>query len=362
MLEKYEKLLVLDGSGEDRIAEIEKILSGLLFILPCRFRKERVVSEAVYALLLFLKHYHNQVIYKYIKTLPKHVQRKITTPYAQVIKHFQAKYASYKPVSDMLFVLQTSSFPAELFVARTSPESQEDFVLVVEATKALLRLYIMYLTSGRLPLPSNVLGRDFNRKLFAECMKQYTLASSVTTLPRTGKQLPQLSTVQSPSQHVRTHVTEYKCLVPTSKLFPKPNRWQQLANTIKVLRPFVYVVLERYWRRFRGSHGRKHSWVPWLIALTLELSARAIHISQTGKNKAYSYVKTLQDQVYATSFRRFLNWAMLQGRYFDQFTSKIITFCALWLGRLPLLGSLIRSALVDFVQTCQDFYFFISNY
>lgn len=181
----------------------------------------------------------------------------------------------------LLQVIQYTELLWEMAAKRKGEKVRWRVVVLLEAIKAVCRLLLLRITNSRPlvtpALPERVTIPD-EPALTEEQGEEDSLQNgSATTpakdwaMPRTGLSLPTLPNPSDVSSYLLSKVLTADDVKPATKLLNRVNGSAQLAEYLHILRPVIYAIALA-----RSKSKGTSSWQPWLLGLSIELSARQL--------------------------------------------------------------------------------------
>ncbi len=177
-------------------------------------------------------------------------------------------------------MIQYTELLWEMAAKRRGEKVRWRVVVLLEAIKALCRLFLLRLTNSRPlvspPLPEREIDPrtlDENDKGAWDGMDTPPSEGSVEmswTMPRTGLSLPTLPDSSDISNFLLSKVLTADDIKPPKALLHRVTGQGQLAEIMYILRPVIYALAMQRWS------GDKKSWRPWLLGFTIEYGARQL--------------------------------------------------------------------------------------
>ncbi|KAE8334902.1 hypothetical protein BDV24DRAFT_156488 [Aspergillus arachidicola] len=223
--------------------------------------------------------YHDSLVSRVISRLPPNISRPTPTPHSRYTKYWTSHSSLYRKVAITLQMVQYTELLWEMIARRRGEKFRWRVVILIEAIKAICRLFLLRLTNSR-PLVSPPLPeRDVDPRSAEEEEGDWNgmqtplseRSSDLSwTMPRTGLSLPCLPDVNDVSDFLISKVLTADDIKPPKTLLHRVTGQGQLAEILYILRPVAYALAMQRW------NGNKRSWRPWLIGFGMEYGCRQL--------------------------------------------------------------------------------------
>ncbi|BAE61103.1 peroxisomal membrane protein pex16 [Aspergillus flavus] len=272
----YEDFVTKNASS---VGQVESALRSLTYIIPGRYRDSEISSECVHSSVQLLSLYHDSLVSRVISRLPPNISRPTPTPHSRYTKYWTSHSSLYRKVAITLQMVQYTELLWEMIARRRGEKVRWRVVILIEAIKAICRLFLLRLTNSR-PLVSPPLPeRDVDPRSAEEEEGDWNgmqtplseRSSDLSwTMPRTGLSLPCLPDVNDVSDFLISKVLTADDIKPPKALLHRVTGQGQLAEILYILRPVAYALAMQRW------NGNKRSWRPWLIGFGMEYGCRQL--------------------------------------------------------------------------------------
>ncbi|KNG82562.1 peroxisomal membrane protein pex16 (peroxin-16) [Aspergillus nomiae NRRL 13137] len=192
-----------------------------------RYRDSEISSECVHSSVQLLSLYHDSLVSRVISRLPSTISRPAPTPHSRYTKYWTAHSSLYRKVAITLQMVQYTELLWEMIARRRGEKVRWRVVILIEAIKAICRLFLLHLTNSR-PLVSPPLPeRDVDPRSAEEEERDWNgMQTPVSerssdlswTMPRTGLSLPCLPDVNDVSNFLISKVLTADDIKPPKAL------------------------------------------------------------------------------------------------------------------------------------------------
>ncbi|PPQ82061.1 hypothetical protein CVT25_014602 [Psilocybe cyanescens] len=357
--DKYEAFLINNVST---ISTLESSLRSITWFLPGRFKDAELASEALTSLLNVTSMYHDTLLARIVKDNSSYRPLIPTSLHTRYTRAWTDKKPLYKLASRVLQILRFTELVVEMGLRRkVSEKTRWRAVILLEAIKALLRLFLLKVTRRPLlspPIPE----REFD----PASLPPLSNTSSPTLAPSSPQHSPPMTPdhlrnnlVPLPPHPLLTpaqaNVSAEDYLLPkaltTSSVKPSislmrtlsgPRDW--LAETIYILRPLIYASLVVADRKSSERPNRAIT-----IALFMEFASRSLRRtpSPSAELERSEYAKRDKDML----------WYLLRGSIWDLYTRPKLESFVTRTAHTPLLG-LFGALLKDWMPLIDDYYYY----
>lgn len=260
--------------------------------------------------------------------------------------------AWYRRVARALVVVQYTQLLWEMMAKRRGERVRWRVVVVLEAIKAVCRLFLLRITNSR-PLVSPPLPeRDvipegapaeedaFEDEGFSEVKEETPLVGKPYKMKRTGMSLPVLPNAGDISSYLLSKVLTADDIKAPNALLNKTVGSAQLAEWLHILQPVVYAIA-------MSRSKDKKNWQPWLLGLSIEYAARQLR----------------KDGLRTTALEReqwgkrgwAMGWWAMRGAFYENVTKGFLHRTS---ERLP---GLVSGVLDDYLYLWDGYYFSTSS-
>ncbi|KAM0753527.1 peroxisomal membrane protein pex16 [Meredithblackwellia eburnea MCA 4105] len=363
----YEALLVQNAT---RISSIESTLRSLSYFLPGRFKDAELASEALYTFLNILGVYHDSLLHRTLSTLPPSL-RPPPSSHARYTRHFTTSSRPYAHLSRSLQVLSYTSLLIEMTIRkRRGGKAAQNAVVVIEATKAALRLLLLKQTNRRPgvtpPTPERevdpsvldmhkptLVGEPPNARLSFSASAESHWTGDKTGLERTsinGLRGGEFGQGDVPS-FLRKRVITVENATRPQDLVRKVKGTGMIAEIVWIFRPLIYVLALKH-------YGRRHS-APYLLSLALEYLAHTLRksynlrMSRDKLNRGESEAEKEETKKRGRAFW----WYAVRGPVWESWTRPRLESIIASLEDKPLLG-LGAMVVKDYIPLIEDYYYY----
>lgn len=265
---------------------------------------------------------------------------------------FWMQSAWYRRVARALVVVQYTQLLWEMMAKRRGERVRWRVVVVLEAIKAVCRLFLLRITNSR-PLVSPPLPeRDvipegapaeedaFEDEGFSEVKEETPLVGKPYKMKRTGMSLPVLPNAGDISSYLLSKVLTADDIKAPNALLNKTVGSAQLAEWLHILQPVVYAIA-------MSRSKDKKNWQPWLLGLSIEYAARQLR----------------KDGLRTTALEReqwgkrgwAMGWWAMRGAFYENVTKGFLHRTS---ERLP---GLVSGVLDDYLYLWDGYYFSTSS-
>ena len=259
-----------------QVSQIESALRSLQYIIPGRFHETPITSEFLQTFLSLLTAYHTHL-------LPSLSPPSPATRYQ---KFCQLSSPIYKKCVALLRTIQYTQLLCEMIAKRVGEKMRWRVVVVLEITKAVLRLCMKRVSGGR-PVIGTGIGEDRQeRRLDSDAASAPDVGGDRTgdeipsgdgwRMPRTGMRLPPLpidssTSGESITDFLGNRVISADEIKSANRLVRRIASLQgQVAELLWILRPVVYALT------LQRCQGQKRDWRPWALGLAMEIVSRQL--------------------------------------------------------------------------------------
>ncbi|QMW31391.1 hypothetical protein G4B84_006772 [Aspergillus flavus NRRL3357] len=291
----YEDFVTKNASS---VGQVESALRSLTYIIPGSLQSNliiniRMIKTNACVRRRTIQRFGDLVRMRYIYSqhrtqarcltlfiqLPPNISRPTPTPHSRYTKYWTSHSSLYRKVAITLQMVQYTELLWEMIARRRGEKVRWRVVILIEAIKAICRLFLLRLTNSR-PLVSPPLPeRDVDPRSAEEEEGDWNgmqtplseRSSDLSwTMPRTGLSLPCLPDVNDVSDFLISKVLTADDIKPPKALLHRVTGQGQLAEILYILRPVAYALAMQRW------NGNKRSWRPWLIGFGMEYGCRQL--------------------------------------------------------------------------------------
>lgn len=341
LLSKYSAFVTANQAS---VTQIETTLRSISYILPSRFRDAELASESLHSSLALLSLYHDSLLTRAISKLPGCQQ----SPHKRYTKFWAQRSGWYRRVATLLCVVQYTELLWEMAAKRRGERVRWRVVVVLEAIKALCKLFLLRITGAR-PLVTPVLPeRDvLPDEPAREEADEYEEWGEVREqrveeykLKRTGLSLPGLPKAGDIGGYLMGRVLTADDIKAPIALLNKVDGTAQIAEILHIIQPVVYA--------FALSRTKdKRNWTPWLLALSIDYAARQM------RNDGLRTTALEKEEAGKRG------WAMLRygmrGAFYENVTKGFLH------GTAERLPSFVGGILGDYLFLWDNYYFTTSS-
>ncbi|KFY47306.1 hypothetical protein V494_00061 [Pseudogymnoascus sp. VKM F-4513 (FW-928)] len=295
------------------VAQIESALRSLTYIIPGRFRDAEIASESLHSSIQLLSLYHDSLLARAVARLPG--MPRVDNPHNRYTKYWTGKSKVYTRVALVLQCAQYTELLWEMTAKRRGEKVRWRVVVLIEALKALCRLFLLRITGGRMvvpPLPDRepipeepTDDNEGEDEFFVKEEKK----PKEWPMPRTGLSLPALPSPSDISSFLMRKVLTADDIKPATTLLSRISGTAHLAEILHILRPVLYAVA-------MSRSKDKKSWRPWLFAIAIELSARQLR-AEGGRSGTR---ETALEKEEWSRRGRAMGWWALRGAFYENVT------------------------------------------
>ncbi|OBT72668.1 hypothetical protein VF21_08547 [Pseudogymnoascus sp. 05NY08] len=298
------------------VAQIESALRSLTYIIPGRFRDAEIASESLHSSIQLLSLYHDSLLARAVARLPG--MPRVDNPHNRYTKYWTGKSKVYTRVALVLQCAQYTELLWEMTAKRRGEKVRWRVVVLIEALKALCRLFLLRITGGRMvvpplpdrePIPEE--PTDDNELEYGEdeFFVKEEKKPKEWSMPRTGLTLPALPSPSDISSFLMRKVLTADDIKPATTLLSRISGTAHLAEVLHILRPVLYAIA-------MSRNKDKKSWRPWLLAIAIELSARQLR-AERGRNGTR---ETALEKEEWSRRGRAMGWWTLRGAFYENVT------------------------------------------
>ncbi|XP_021748188.1 peroxisome biogenesis protein 16-like isoform X2 [Chenopodium quinoa] len=359
--------------NKDYVHSLESLANGLTWLLPERFSASEIGPEAVTSILGILTAINEHII----ETTPTPAQWRVPTSSSSSSFPFSLCISALKEAETLVEVVAQQLY---------GDDKKWNFILITEASKALLRLalfrdsgYKMLLHGGETPNiddPPNPQNNPGDLAKPGGDLRPAYLNNQYVQNPwnREGKALAALNRfgenarmVYDPTWLRRTQQPGVITSTPTV-VIERPTVSSILSEkglcgglflmgeTLFILRPLIYV-----W--FIRKYGIR-SWKPWLISLAVDLVSSSVSSLATKSKEGTNEQKETNLSVAEKDElrRRKVLWALyiMRDPFFCTYTRRRLESNQKVLEPIPVVG-LLSEKLVDLIFGAQTRYTYMSG-
>ncbi|KFZ20650.1 hypothetical protein V502_03097 [Pseudogymnoascus sp. VKM F-4520 (FW-2644)] len=298
------------------VAQIESALRSLTYIIPGRFRDAEIASESLHSSIQLLSLYHDSLLARAVARLPG--MPRVDNPHNRYTKYWTGKSKVYTRVALVLQCAQYTELLWEMTAKRRGEKVRWRVVVLIEALKALCRLFLLRITGGRMvvpplpdrePIPEEPTDDNELESGEDEFFAKEEKKAKEWSMPRTGLTLPALPSPSDISSFLMRKVLTADDIKPATTLLSRISGTAHLAEILHILRPVIYAVA-------MSRNKDKKSWRPWLLAIAIELSARQLR-AERGRNGAR---ETALEKEEWNRRGRAMGWWTLRGAFYENVT------------------------------------------
>jgi len=360
LIQHYESFLIHNSST---IATIESSLRSITWFLPGRFKDAELASEALSATLNLLSLYHDTIIARRLKQVPKFKPLLPPSLNSRYTRAWSDRDSLYKWIARVLEMIRFLELVMEMGMRRKfGQKGRWRGIITLEVVKAILRLILLKITRRPLispPLPE----RDLDPSNLPAPEPEATpstpsefVSSPLTTpdhLKNNHISLDAPNPILSEKPNGRASPVEnfllQKALSPSSVKPPtnlmrplvSPTDW--ISEITYILRPLVYVIALS--REGRTAH-------PLVISLVLDFFSRYLRRSPPPSS-------TLERSEYARRDRDLL-WYFFRVQIWETYTRPKLVGFADKTASAPILG-LLSAFVKDWVPLIDEYYYYTAT-
>ncbi|KAK3695657.1 peroxisome membrane protein [Podospora appendiculata] len=344
-----------------QVSQIESALRSLTYIIPGRFRDAEIASESIHSGVQLLSLYHDTLLSKAhtLSKLPLSSSvASIPTPHNRYTRFWAQKSSLYRRVAYVLQIVNYVELLCEMAAKRRGERTRWRVVILLEAIKAFCRLLLLRITKSRPlvtpalperePIPDEA-PEDADEAELRQMMEQEDGGSGQQpqpeqntngewTMPRTRMSLPSLPDAGDISGYLLSRVLTADDIKPATKLVNQLQGPAHMAEVLHILAPLVYAVALA---RSRG--GRKKSWTPWVLGLTVELAARQL------RDRGLRTTPLERDEWGRRGWA--MGWWAMRGAFYENVTKGVVA------GVRKRVPSLVGGILEDYEYLWENYYF-----
>ncbi|KAE8378735.1 peroxisomal membrane protein-domain-containing protein [Aspergillus bertholletiae] len=304
--------------------------------------------------------YHDSLVSRVISRLPSTISRPAPTPHSRYTKYWTSHSSLYHNVAITLQMVQYTELLWEMIARRRGERVRWRVVVLIEAIKAICRLFLLRLTNSR-PLVSPPLPeRDVDPRSVEEEEGDWNgMQTPVSqrssdlswTMPRTGLSLPCLPDVNDVSNFLISKVLTADDIKPPKALLHRVTGQGQLAEILYILRPVAYALAMQRW------NGNKRSWRPWLIGFGMEYGCRQLAKADFRERLAgglRGLTGLERDELRKRGWA--MGWWFMRGALYENFTKSWLKGLTRKMKGKPLLD-LVGSVVEDYEYLWDNYYF-----
>ncbi|KAB8256366.1 peroxisomal membrane protein-domain-containing protein [Aspergillus pseudonomiae] len=304
--------------------------------------------------------YHDSLVSRVISRLPSTISRPAPTPHSRYTKYWTAHSSLYRKVAITLQMVQYTELLWEMIARRRGEKVRWRVVILIEAIKAICRLFLLHLTNSR-PLVSPPLPeRDVDPRSAEEEERDWNgMQTPVSerssdlswTMPRTGLSLPCLPDVNDVSNFLISKVLTADDIKPPKALLHRVTGQGQLAEILYILRPVAYALAMQKW------NGNKRSWRPWLIGFGMEYGCRQLAKTDFRERLAgglRGLTGLEREELRKRGWA--MGWWLMRGALYENLTKPWLKGLTRKMKGKPLLD-LVGSVVEDYEYLWDNYYF-----
>ncbi|KAI8086573.1 peroxisome membrane protein [Halteromyces radiatus] len=359
ILQIYEDVLIKNIS---QITTIEAALRSLSYILPGRFQDAELTSQTLYAGLNLIGLYHNSILRRAANDIIQ--QCKVTnieeSQFNKYTRFWNHQSGTHRMISRILSIIAYTQVLMEMGLLRKrSHKTHYQWIAILEAIKAILRLTFFRITNHRMILYPPHLERDIEpAKLDPGRHHELQVPTYHWTGRRTGKEVPFISSTIGETGSSFVDVNAYlmaKVLTPEKLRKPKQmvhvmSSLARFGEVAYILRPLIYVLGILVW-------GRR-AWKPWFLSLVIDLMS-IYAIQQSNGSDQHSNMMPLEKKEYHRRLKS-LMFYILKGAFYSRITRPKLERLCNRLENKPLVN-MVSGVLRDYLVLWENIYFYSST-
>ncbi|KAI2627113.1 peroxisome membrane protein [Xylaria nigripes] len=354
------KLLHMYGDfitkNSHQVSQIESTLRSLTYIIPGRFRDAEIASEAVHSTVQLITLYHDALLRTALNKVGSSFSARLPGPHARYTRFWTSKSSMYRRIALLLQIIQYTQLLWEMAAKRRGEKLRWRVIIMLEAFKAVCRLLLMRVTNSRPlvtpplperePIPTQEDESDDDaalNELMGEESCGVEMNSSARAvhekewpMPRTKSSLPSLPSPTDVSSYLQSRVLTADDIKPAAKLLNTLSRSGKAAEILHILSPLMYAVA-------LSQSKDKKSWVPWIIGLSIEYTARQL------RDRGLRTTSLEQDE-WGKRYWAAVWWSM-RGAFYQNVTKGLVT------GMRQRMPSLVSGILEDYEYLWENYYF-----
>ncbi|KAI9716561.1 MAG: hypothetical protein M1812_005292 [Candelaria pacifica] len=309
------------------VSQIESALRSLTYIIPGRFRESEIASESLHSGVQLLSLYHDSVLARAVSRLPS-IQKPQPTPHNRYTRFWTQKSPIYKRIALTLQMIQYTELLWEMAAKRKGEKVRWRVIVLLEAIKAICRLFLLRLTNSRPLLSPPLPEREIDPSKLEEPRSTDEMHQEVENstsvrieelgweMPRTGLSLPKLPDSSDISNYLLSKVLTADDIKPPKALLHRATGQGQLAECLYILRPVIYAMAMQHYS------GDKKSWTPWLLGLSIEYGSQQLGKKDFQENVAGGLMRGLTSLEREELKKRgwALGWWAMRGAFYENIT------------------------------------------
>ncbi|KAE8385163.1 peroxisomal membrane protein-domain-containing protein [Aspergillus alliaceus] len=304
--------------------------------------------------------YHDSLVSRVISRLPLTIPRLTPTPHSRYTKYWTSHSSLYHKVALTLQMVQYTELLWEMVARRRGEKVRWRIVVLIEAIKAICRLFLLRLTNSRPlvspPLPERDVDPRSAEEEESDWNGMHTPVSERSsdlswTMPRTGLSLPSLPDVNDVSSFLISKVLTADDIKPPKALLHRVTGQGQLAELLYILRPVAYALAMQRW------HSNKRSWRPWLIGFGMEYGCRQLAKADFRERLAgglRGLTGLEREELRKRGWA--MGWWFMRGAFYEHMTRSWLKGLTGKMKGKPLLD-LVGSVIEDYEYLWDNYYF-----
>ena len=314
--------------------------------------------------------YHDTLLLRAASTPKLSGLLRSSSLHSRYTQFWARKSSLYQRVALALQVVQYTELLCEMAAKRRGERVRWRVVVLIEAIKAVCRLFLLRITRSR-PLvtpalperqpvpeaPADDDGDDDDSAFVNEDEtaganghangdaggggRPSSSSSKEWTMPRTGMPLPALPQPGDTSSYLLSRVLTADDIRPATKLLNKVQGSAQVAEMLHILAPLVYVIL------LSRRRDNKKAWTPWLVGFAMQYAARQL------RDRSLRTTALERDEWAKRGWS--MGWWVMRGPLYENVTKGFIGGVR---ARMPgIIGGIIE----DYEYLWENYYFSTSS-